>query len=493
MKKYLSILIICTLAVGCAEDWLTLFPNSSFSDETAIRKVSDGRAAMYGAYARIRSTDLYGRNIFVIADAGGQDVVIVTDHSNRYTTHSSWLNLTPSNANNGEVWRGAYNAIKRANEVILRLTDLTPDIGESEEVRDQIVGEAYFLRALMHYELVKFFSHAYNFKSDASHMGVPYIKESTMEVNHARNSVKEVFDFIIEDCETALDLMNVDRTSNRYTAGKDAVRALLARVYLYKASTRDGASYAKAAQIAEELINSARYTLVNATNYKITGSNTAFASANMWGADFSTESIFVLPYLATENNGTDALARIYLDNSKGYGDLKPSENIIALIDEDDSRSTIFYQFNSRWCNRKFMGNGTTNWAINNLNIFRLSEMYLIAAEGNMKASSPNEAKALTFLNTLKTNRGAATVNLSGAPLTSEIIAERRRELCFEGHSLSDHKRLNMSIVRGTDVTNPEYQKWGLVYNPDNPDYRWAFPIPTTEMQTNELMEQNDGY
>ena len=490
MKKYLSIFIITVLAFGCTEEWLTLYPHTSIADEQAILTVADGRIAMNGVYRRMRDYQFYGRNIFVCADVGCEDVILRTDNSNRYVQEYRWT-LQPGGVSS-EIYTYAYSAIKRSNEVIERLSAVTPEAGQTEAAKNHIIGEAYFARALFHFELVKFFSQAYNFTSDASHMGVPYIVKSTMEVNHARLTVKECFDKIIADAEQAISLMNVDKPATPYTAGKNAVKALLARVYLYKACTSDGASFAKAAQYAEELIGAA-YTIVNRTNYQITGSNTAFASPNMWGADFSTESIFVLPFSPTERMSTNSLGNIYLDKQKGYGDLKPSQQFRDLLSENDVRNSMIYFHDGAWCVRKFMGNGQAGgWDLSNLNIFRLSEMYLIAAEGNAKASTPNATKALQFLNTLRTNRGLAAVDLSGEALNNEIVRERRRELCFEGHSLPDHKRLNTSIVRTPDPVNPENQRFGLVYGEGNNKY-FAMPIPDNEMNTNNLMVQNPGY
>lgn len=489
MKKYLSIIIICIVAFGCTDKWLELYPTDTIADDQAIQTVSDGRAAINGVYERMRSYQMYGRNFFVCADVGCEDVVLRTDNSNRYVRDYRW-DPQPGNAPGTEMWQFTYNAIKRSNEVIQRLPEVAPEPGQTEEAKKQIVGEAYFTRALLHYELVKFFAQAYNFTADASHLGIPYIEQSTMEVDHERMTVKVCFEKIVADAEQALDLMNTDKPANPHTAGTDVVKAFLARVYLYMASTSNGASYAKAAQYAEELITSGRYTLVNAENYKITGSNTAFSSPNMWGAKFSTESVFVLPYSATERLYTNSLGNIYLDKNKGYGDLKPSEQLLALIDENDSRSTMFYEYDNAMCNRKFMGTGISGgFDLSNLNIFRLSEMYLIAAEGLAKSSSPNQTKALTYLNTLKSNRGAATVDMSGQGLLNEIVLERRRELCFEGHALIDHKRLNTPIQRTEDKTNPENQKLVLAY----PHNYFALPIPETEINTNTLIVQNDGY
>ena len=491
MKKYLNILIISVLVFGCKEEWLTLYPTDRIADDQAIQSVTDGRAAMLGVYARMRDYQIFGRNMFVCSDAGCEDVVLRTDNSNRYVVQYRWK-LQTGDTPTTEMWQYTYNAIKRANEVITRLAAVTPAGDETEEAKDQIIGEAYFTRAFLHYELVKFYAHAYNYTSDASHPGIPYIEESTMENDHARNTVKECFEKIIADADEAIRLMNIDKPSVPYYAGSLAVKSLLARVYLYMAGTANAEYYTKAAQYAEEVISSNKYTIVSADDYQITGSNTAFTSAKMWGADYSTESIFVLPYTSTERLYTNSLPNIYLDKNKGYGDLKPSEDILELVGygvSDDCRATLFYLHDGAMCVRKFWGAGGVSWDLANVNLFRLSEMYLIAAEGNAKGSPANDAKAAGFLNTLKTNRGLTAVSLTGQGLVNEILRERRKELCFEGHSLPDHKRLNTSIERTADKTNPENQNLGLTY----PNDYFALPIPTSEINTNKLIEQNPGY
>lgn len=494
MKKYLIIFFVTIFAIGCSDDWLTLYPTNAIADDQAIETVADGRVAMNGVYVRLRNYQLYGRNMFVCADVGCEDVILRTDNSNRYN-NEYYNSLRPGDTQpSGEMWIYAYSGIKRANEVIQRLSPVTPEPGQTEEGKNHIIGEAYFVRALLHYDLVKFFAQAYNFTNDASHLGVPYIVESTMECNHPRLTVKECFENIVADAEEALKLMDTEKPSVPYTAGKNAVNALLARVYLYMACTNDGASFAKAAEYAEKVI-AGGYAIVNKDDYKITGSNTSFDSPKMWGAAYTSESIFVLPSSSTERNYTNSIGNIYLDKNKGYGDLKPSEQLVALFDDNDSRKTVLYEYDNAWCNRKFMGDGRTAFDISNLNIFRLSEMYLIAAEGNAKASAPDATKALGFLNTLKTNRGLAEVNLSGQALTNEIVLERRRELCFEGHALTDHKRLNTPIVRTPDKINPGNQNYGLEYYHQDPKLNkyFAMPIPDKELSTNELMIQNPEY
>lgn len=139
-------------------------------------------------------------------------------------------------------------------------------------------------------------------------------------------------------------------------------------------------------------------------------------------------------------------------------------------------------------------------------VFRISEMYLIAAEAALHIPG-EEGTASDYLNELKAKRISGWVNTpySGSALEQEIRSERVRELFGEGHRLNDLKRWHIGFSR-SGGQNPD-----LLYNPgegdedagnsanyltctrpaDDPLFCW--PIPTTEVQSNPNMVQNPGY
>ncbi len=494
MKKLFFIIatIVFTLSFSsCGEDWLETYPEVQLSDEEAILTVADARIAINGAYDLMRDYRFYGRELWASEDSGTDDVVLRTDNSARFTTTYMWT-FRPGDQFFSPIWDQGYLILLAANQIIMRLPNIEPATEAEKIEKEQILGEAYFVRALVHFELVKVFAQAYNFTSDASHRGVPYMLEPSTENNVPRNTVKEVFEYLIEDLKTAISTMNIDQPAVPYSAGKLAAKAILARVYLYKAATSGVADFTEAAKLAEEVINSKKYIVATPEQYRVSATGNAFIS-EMWlpDAGYSSESIFTLPYSPTERQYTDALSKIYLDKEKGYADLLPSDDIRALIgsDENDVRNSLFYvSSDGKQSLRKFFG-PTDNWDLANLNIIRISEMYLIAAEGYVKGSAKDEVRALRYLNEIKTNRGLAAISTTGADLVSEILLERRKELAFEGGRKSDLKRLNFPVVRGVDSQNPANQDFGVSY----PDYRFAAPISEDEMNANKEMVQNDGY
>lgn len=498
MKKIIYIIATISLLLTqtSCEDWLKQFPHTSIADEEAIQSVDDAQFAMNGVYYRLRSANFYGRELWASTDSGTDDVVLRTDNSNRFNSTYYWT-IQPGDQFYTPIWVQGYRAIHAANEIIKRLPDVVPATPAEETLKSQLLGEAYCMRALVHFELIKVFSHDFDYQGN-DRMGVPYMKEPSRETNVARNSLDECFTWIVEDLEMAISLMSEDKKSNTFSVGRMAAKALLARAYLYKAGKSDKASFDKAAGYAKEVISSGKYRLATASEYEITTTNPlaerkdwAFASS-MWfpGEGYSVESIFTIPYSATESNGTNHISKIYLDKTRGYGDLLPSEDLRDLIGENsaDVRNSIFYNTpDNKIGNRKFFGPAGEH-EFCNLNIIRLSEMYLIAAEASARGNGGDE-ESRKYLNELRKNRGLADFNQSGSPLLDEIMNERRKELCFEGFRLADHKRLNMSIVRGVDAENPGNQNYGLIY----PNARFAAPIPDTELNANDLMVQNENY
>ena len=121
-------------------------------------------------------------------------------------------------------------------------------------------------------------------------------------------------------------------------------------------------------------------------------------------------------------------------------------------------------------------------------MFRLSEVYLIAAEAAIKNTDPTNARI--YLNAIVERADpTATVDLAGVTL-DRILLERRKEFVAEGHRFFDLVRNKKDIVRTKcdrvwDITTPLEIKYDY--------YKILFPIPIDEMQVNTNIEQNPGY
>lgn len=459
------------------DDFLELEPSTSLSTEVAISNLTDAQAALYGAYDAMQDYQYYGRNFLVMNDVAADNCWISPNNSGRFLGAFNY-NYAPSNGEIGGLWNYAYKTIDRVNNIITVLQNLSVTTSE-EATKNQIVGESYFLRALCHFDLVRAFAMPYTYgkystdntalapgaNGDGGHLGVPYMTSSVIS-EPARVTVKEDYTNIIEDLNIAIELM-ADHSTDATTASGFAARALLAKVYLYMED------YTNAATTADYVITNGGYTLVD-------DPSTLFSEATP-----SNEAIFEVYANSTDNEATNAIGYMYYNG--GYGDFRPTEDLLSAYPSDDSRLGWFYSYGGTIFTSKLDGrNSSKKGQEVNSPVLRLSEMYLIAAEAY---SYSNEPLAQTRLKTLVNMRSATegvNITQTGQALKNRIQLERRLELCFEGNRLFDLVRTRSNVVRGTDCN-------ASVCTVTYPDYRFAYPIPEDEMNVNNNMVQNEGY
>ena len=118
---------------------------------------------------------------------------------------------------------------------------------------------------------------------------------------------------------------------------------------------------------------------------------------------------------------------------------------------------------------------------------RYAGALFIAAEAEARSGSENEAR--NRVNNYLTEMGATTLgdNLTGNALIKAILNEKYREFAGEGRNWFDLKRTGASL--------PRLKRWAAsidkVIAAD--DYRWTFPIPSSEYKYNEAVTQNEGW
>ena len=301
---------------------------------------------------------------------------------------------------------------------------------------------------------------------------------------------------------TALTTFEASATSNAPTANSvyltsDVVLALQARIALLKGDN------ATALSKAEEVIGKSAYSLCSLNNY-----------ASMWSTDEGSEIIF-RPFMSNTELGSSTGGQYYLSANEESAWYIPSFTMLNMYDDNDIRFEVFFKLYNKLTSNgvsapayvfnKFPGNeslktGSQPNFVNMMKPFRLSEMYLVAAEA--AAASNNATKANQYLNTLRANRivGYENVNLSGNALTQAIRDERLKELIGEGFRLSDLRRWNEGFTRDSSYPiSPDIEGFfvnagkTLSYQPG--DYRMVWPIPATEIQSNPQLDgqQNPGY
>jgi hypothetical protein len=463
MKKlnYIIASLIFTIAiVGCNTGDLdpTLAQNKDAT--TGITKVDNLYAVLKGALSRMTSSQYYGRD-YIITDEVRTDNCFSNGNSGRFTTQAGFT----YSANTAFIWDNAYAVISSANLIIN--TDITQLEGD-QDYGQHLQGQAYFLRALAHFDLLK----TYGQQNVGGTLGVPYVtkyltsESDPADLVPARNTVDEVKTAILNDLQTAFDMMGND---DKTLPSKYAAKALESRVDVYFKM------WPEAKLACEAVINSHRYSIM---------AEDAFVKS--WEGDHNANSIFELAFSSTDNRGSNSLAYIYRTTGGGsYGDIQVLDEVADLFEPTDVRGLpvagsdlgiLGYEDGML----RNIGKYPENQGYDNVPLIRYEEVILNYAEALFETGGD----AVTQLNEITSNRGASPYT---DPITLEdILNERRKELMFEGFRYDDLVRTGHDIEK---ISIQQNFSSTIPYG----DYRMAWPIPTAEMNANSNMIQNDGY
>lgn len=462
ISKSFTIVLLLVFFSSCKKDFLDRSPYTSLTPTQALGTEADLQVALRGAYAGLRNADLFGRTVPVAGDEYSDNAYVSVKNSGRYIQFNTYA-ITVADGNVGGFWTAAYSTILRANNIINSPLTGTTNI-------TQYKGEAYAIRALCYFYLVRYF--AKPFTDDPASLGVPIVLTNDVTLQAPRNTVAEVYTQIISDLDKAYT--NITMYNGSIQFSKYAAKALQAKVYLYKGDNTN----AKTAAL--DVINNGGFTSITTANW-----------ASYWGNGAprtdKLETLFEVSSDGINNNGFDALTNIY--NQAGYGDLLCSDDLYASYSATDIRKTAGFTTGTRgglpaiFVQKYKNPNGSAN--PDNTKILRLSDVYLIAAEASLPA---DETSSKTYLNYVATNRDASFTGYTstGAQLFTNIITERRKELAFEGDRFGDMNRLKKDISRSSNFPSTALS---LPYS----DTRRLFPIPQAELDPNPNMKQNPGY
>lgn len=462
--KKIILIIMTMFFMSCSKSFLELTPQQSVSDLNALTNIGDLNSTVTGIYNEISGSPYYGRYMLLIPEVMA-DNVKQNSQANRIIDYAQHV-MNKSDVDAANLWTSMYRAINSANNIINSDIPVTAAI---QADKDHIIGEAYALRGLIYFDMVRMYAQHYTYTSGASHLGVPLILDFDPKRKPQRNTVKEVYEQVISDMTKATTLMkSASRSKNSNTLSSTSVKALLARVYLYKED------WVNAEIMATAVIGSS-YSLVTNSNY-----------AKLWSTDNSTESIFEISMTTSDNRGSNSIAGLYIKEI--YGDYLPSKDVVSLYNASDLRLSTFKTdpllvgaYASLRVNKypDIIGN-------DNVKVIRLAEIYLIRAEARAFLGT-NVLGAQQDLDVVRKRAlpSAATTTATDQALKDEIMLERRLELCFEGQRLWDLMRKKMGIVR-TQCTSA---KCSIPYG-DNTN---VLPIPQFETDTNPNITQNPGY
>jgi starch-binding outer membrane protein, SusD/RagB family len=462
--RWILPVLMVALASAC-EDTLSLEPVNEVAAQDAIVNAATARGALKGAYDALQDDEFasyYSGDFMVFSDLASDDV----RHSGTFDTYRQVdrNQLEASNSTLLGVWEQLYVAINRTNVLIQKLPDVP---GLDADERDDMLGQAYFLRALNYHNLVKLWG------------GVPLrlvpfggIQEID-DADITRATTAETYTQILADLAQSLTLLQT--TDDPTVATRGAVWALRSRVLLYQGNW---AGVLVAADSAEDY----GYTLAPEFD-------------DLWTPEGQTpEDIFKISYTAEEAHSMGWYYR-----AKGYGgryELAPRCPIVDAFDPDvdcsltsfmgnwsptDARAAYSIQVNAN-NGAPFAAKYPTGIGDEDIHVIRFAEVILNRAEALAQLNRLGEA--IAEINRTRARAGLAPLVLgvsvanTQAAVLDAVLAERRLELAFEGHRWPDIVRTGRAVA---------------LLGIQNRPHQVLFPIPQEERDVSPNIGQNPGY
>jgi hypothetical protein len=452
---------------GC-KDMLEPEPIDQLVNDIVLNEPKDIEAVEIGLYEALRS---FMPEIVIAGD-------FTADHLLHNGTFSQYREIgvkriTSANASAAALWGGIYRTVYIANFMLERIPEIP---GVSSSVRTRSMATAHFLRGMA------------NFYGVVTYGAIPMVITTNIEENRniGRTPVNEMLAFIERDFIEALDKLP-PKGATPAIVSNNAVRAALARFYLYQKN------YAAAESYADAVINSGTFSLEADFNTVVI-------------EDFTSEAIFEVGYTIADDNDGNNLNTLFV----GRREIIPSNQVMVAL---TSREAGRRRRSAKWDSTKVRGNDT-GWRVikygtaiednNNVVVFSLPEMFLIRAEARAlqgKVTGANSAQ--TDMNVLRLRAAFLiddpndTINIpprkikdtinvasvSQAQMIQLIEEERRYELAFEGHRWYDLRRtgrINQVMPAFNSNWRPAFELW---------------PVPQREIQNNPALAdaQNPGY
>ncbi|WP_119792151.1 RagB/SusD family nutrient uptake outer membrane protein [Flavobacterium anhuiense] len=413
ISKYIF-LFAAAIAVTSCDDYLDITPVGRVIPETQeqFRAVLTTGYSKYPEHKSLTTlrTDELTLNEF-------------SEDLNIYKDIFIWKDGNPDRITRDFQYQDLYNVIFYTNVVI---NEASKKVAASEE-RNQLIGEAYALRAMAYFDLVNLFGKPYNTATAGTDKAVPLALEIDLEQAFVPQSVEVIYNQIISDTQEAEKLINLNTQTKglNYRFSKVALYSFESRVYLQQQQWQKSLDAAnKALAINKDLVD-LKATSVFATKYD------------------SKESI-----LALEDG--------YINRLKGASYASP-ELIASYNRTTDLRFPLYFLASGSRFRIQKGGNDDQKCT------FRTSELYLTKAETQVQLNNIADAKStvLAFVKNRYTPTGYVDLEIAinamnATDLTNFILEERQREFAVEGHRWFDLRRTSQKqivhTINGTDYT-----------------------------------------
>jgi hypothetical protein len=438
MRKITTIIALAAISltnIGC-DRFLDIQPEGKVIPVTT----EDYRQVLTSAYSKypVHKSLVAFRTDELNIDDNGVDFV-------SYREMAMWKDSNNDPTSAEFPWVRFYSVNFYVNQIINEGSKTMKDSPE----KNQILAEAYALRAYLYFDLVNLYGKPYNSATASVDRGVPINLEIDLEEVLKPSSVQEVYDQVHADIKKAEGLM-VEQTQAlgaNYRFSKTALLAFEARTALYEGDWNNALNYAN--QVLAVKGDLSNLNMVNTVPNHYASPESIMALDNPWDNSIKNLSFVSPELISSYNNATDKRFGMYFEkNGSKY---------------------------------KVIKGGSLEFKVS----FRTAEQYFIKSEALLKLNKLAEAKEalLKVMKNRYTPDGYTSVqnavsSMDSAAFMNFILDERFREFALEGQRWFDLRRANQKKISHT-INGKEY-----ILQQNDPRYTIEYPMSAKKNNPN---------
>lgn len=449
MKNKLLLFLIPAMAFTACADWLDVSPNTEVKSDILFSTEDGFKSALTGIYARMTNDQLYGREL----EFGFMESLVqrfdnykpgsVTD-AERAKIYD-YANQEASKEALKMIWSEMYKNIANVNNLLAKLEE-KGDVITSPGYFELIKGEALGLRAFHYFELLRMWGPIY--MEDSTAVAIPWrdqfnadqapLMPANVLVAKIINDLREAEKLLENDPMNMEGLFEAPFLSYRqHRMNKYAVKAMLARVYLYRG----------------DKVNAARYAREVIDNSGISLATENIVDNSMFGEHIFSLNIFnmkekMLPYFEATVVGLDQQLWVTKENVEtvfetktiGGNDIRGKQDAGFMYNDLEDKHML----------RKFLSSSNAHYR-EKMPLIRMAEMYYILAE-----SVPVE-ESVDYLNRVRNIRGIPRIYNLKADANynreNELMKEYQKEFFGEGQFFYFLKRFKRPTFHRCPLEN----------------------------------------
>lgn len=478
----LSFLFVILLA-GCEDSFLEIPSKTTLSSTVYFKTQSDFQQAINGAYSPLRALYNGSAGAWAMGELRSDNTTYKFNPNDRGTIQPEYIKDFINDANNGVSERKYYwnyQLIARVNQIL----DLIDGVNFDAAAKNNIKGQAYFLRAFAYFDLVQYFGK------------VPLHLKTVQSMDQTAlplSSTDEIYTQIISDAQQAASLLPDKATQEKGRVTSGSAKALIGNVYIVLKRWADAETVLKSITGYSLLSNYADVFDPAQKNSSESIFEIQFKQGTEGFASNFFYTFLVQPITADEVKAVTGITEV-ARTIEGYN--IPTPDIIDAYETGDLREDasigyliaggVSYPYIKKYAHAHTLTNNTDdNWPV-----YRYSEVLLFIAEA-LNEQTGKQAEAITYLNMVHAHSrtGLSPISLTGqTEIRDAIIKERRVELAFENKRWLDLVRTNtaetvMKAYGARVKANPQayYFPEGITVSPSAyTKIDLLFPLPSSE-------------